>query len=63
MYSREVFQKYQGPGPEIQLVKFLMSPMKPLCAQWVRKMYDYLLTHPDIINNRFSAAGITEMLK
>jgi len=58
-----VFQKYQGPGSEIQPIKFPMSQMKPLCAQWLREMYDYLLAHPKIISNGFSAAGIMEMLK
>jgi len=62
-YSTEVFHKYQSPGSEIQPVKFPMSQMKPLCAQWLREMYDNLLAHPDIITNGFSAAGITEMLK
>jgi len=28
-YPTEVFQKYQGPGSEIQLVKFPMCQMKP----------------------------------
>ena len=61
-YATEVFQKYQGSGSEIQLFKFPMSQMKPLCAQWLKKMYDNLLAHPDIIGNGFSAARITEIL-
>jgi len=46
-YSTEVFQKYQGPGSEIRLVKFPMSQMKPLCAQWLKEMYT-VLAHPDM---------------
>ena len=52
--------KYHGPSSEIQPVK---SVMKPLCAQWLREMFDNLLAHPYIIRNGFSAAGITEWLK
>jgi len=61
---QKVFHKYhQEPSSEIEPVKFPMSVMKPLCAKWLKEMYDNLLAHPDIIRNGFSAAGITEELK
>ena len=37
--------------------------MKPLCAQWLKEMYDSILAHPDINRNGITAAGITEGFK
>jgi len=57
-YAAEVLKTYDPSGTEIKPVKFLMGVMKPLGAQWILKMYDHLLAHPDIIRNGFKAAGI-----
>ena len=36
--------------------------MKPLSAKWVIEMAEYFTTHPKIILNGFSAAGISSFL-
>ena len=38
-YAAEVFKCYGDSGSEIKPVKFPMSQMKPLGAQWIRRMY------------------------
>ena len=57
-YSSQVFRSYQASCSQIEPVKFPMSQMKPLGAQWFMDLYDYLLAHPDIIKNGFKDAGI-----
>ena len=57
-YAAEVLKTYDPSCTEIKPVKFPMGVMKPLGAQWILKMYDHLLAHPDIIRNGFKAAGI-----
>lgn len=59
-YAAEVFKSYEDSGTEIKPVKFPMSQMKPLGAQWIRRMHDHLLANPDIIRNGFKAAGIVD---
>ena len=44
-------------------MKFPMSQMKPLGAQWLIQMYDHLFAHPEIIKNGFKEAGIVDFLK
>jgi len=39
-------------------IELSLTRMKPLGAKWILKLYDYLLTKPDIIRNGFIAAGI-----
>jgi len=58
LQAAEVLKTYDPSGTEIKPVKFPMAVMKPLGAQWILKMYDHLLAHPDIIRNGFKAAGI-----
>jgi len=48
-YAAEVLKNYNPSGTGIKPVKFPMSQMKPLDAQWIQKMYDHLLALPDII--------------
>ena len=62
-YASKVFSSYQGSGSQIEPVKFPMSQMKPLGAQWLMQMYDHLLAHPEIISNGFKEAGIVDILK
>ena len=58
-YANEV-SKQVGKDCENVNVKIELSltRMKPLGAKWILKLYDYLLTKPDIIRNGFIAAGI-----
>ena len=38
-YSSEVFRSYRGSSSQIESVKFPMSQMKSLGAQWLMDMY------------------------
>jgi len=38
------------------------SVVKPIGAQWVIELYDYLKGHPHIISNGFKHVGITDAL-
>lgn len=35
-------------GSQLEPMKFPISQIKPLGAQWLTQMYDHLLAHPDI---------------
>ena len=59
-YAAEVLKIYDPSVTEIRPVKFPMSQMKSLGAQWIQRMCDHLLAHPDIIRNGFKAAGIVD---
>ena len=50
--------KQEGITP----VDLRLSIVKPLRAQWMIKLYDYLKSKPDIIKNGFRGAGITDYL-
>ena len=43
-------------------IKFPLSTMKPLGAQWIKDLYLYMLEHPDIARNGFKAAGIADIV-
>ena len=43
-------------------VDLRLSIAKPLGAQWMIKLYDYLKSKPDIIKNGFRGAGISDYL-
>ena len=49
-------------GQDIQPVDLRLSFVKPIGAQWVIELYDYLKGHPNIISNGFKHVGITEAL-
>ena len=38
-----------------------LSIMKPIMAQWMIDLYDYLVSRPDISINGYHAAGIKNM--
>ena len=57
-YAQQIFE--QG---DLMPIKFPMTLMKPLGAQWVMELYSYMLNHPEIIRNGFRAAGILDVLK
>ena len=41
------------------VVDVRMSVVKPLSANWMIKLYDYMKSNPTIVSNGFAAAGIT----
>ena len=47
---------------EMSPVDLRLSIVKPLGAQWMIKLYDYLKSKPDIIKNGFRGAGISDYL-
>lgn len=49
-------------GEKREAIDLRMSVVKPLGAKWMMKLYDYFKTHPEIIQNGFRGAGITEAL-
>ena len=57
-YAQQIFE--QG---DLIPIKFPMTLMKPLGAQWVMELYSYMLNHPEIMRNGFRAAGILDVLK
>ncbi len=40
-----------------------LSIIKPMVSKWSIKMYDHLVSQPDIIINGFRAAGLFDILK
>jgi len=55
-YSEQVFI-----GGATAPIKFPLSMMKPVSAQWIKELYKYISEHPEIIQNGFRAAGITDV--
>ena len=43
-------------------IKFPLSTMKPLGAQWIKELYSYMIEHSDIAHNGFKAAGIPDIV-
>ena len=43
-------------------IKFPLSTMKPLGAQWIKDLYLYMSEHPEIARNGFKAAGIADIV-
>jgi len=52
----------QVSGQNIQPVDLRLSVVKPVGAQWMIDLYDYLKGHPNIITNGFKHVGISDML-
>ena len=47
-------------GKEIEPVDMQLTIVKPISAKWMVDLYDYFLTHPQIIKNSFKHVGITD---
>ena len=70
-FLREQFQTWYSNEVLNQFTKKLMTPvdlnilsvMKPLGAQWMIKLHDYLVGKPEIIQNGFKGAGISDCLE
>ena len=65
-FLRQEFQNWYAQQickqPEEEIDDMSMCIMKPFCAQWLVKMFEYILSHPEFIVNEIHAAGITKAL-
>ena len=67
-FLRKQFQEWYAceqlrePPTQVDPVDLRLSIVKPLGAQWMMKVYDYMKSNPEIIRNRFKGAGITDFL-
>ena len=56
-YATEICMQLQQ-GSNIQPIDLKLSVMKPLGARWMIKLFDYLCSKREIVENGFKAAGI-----
>ncbi len=56
-YSDEVCKQIKASGT-FKSVDLALSVVKPLGAEWMIGLYDYMKENPDIIINGFKGAGI-----
>ena len=61
MLRKEFHQWYTSEvaaqGGQYKPVRMPLSVMKPLGATWLKKAFDHIQSHPDLIKNGFKAAG------
>lgn len=65
-FLRQKFQQWYADkiseslrnGETEPVVNLGMGVVKPLGAQWLQELYDYMLLHPEVIINGFRGAGI-----
>ena len=60
-YANEICKQLQSSKP-VSPVDLKLSVMKPLGAQWMIKLCDYLQSKPEIIQNGFKHVGINSTL-
>ena len=60
-YAQKICQQPSGETEKMP-VDLKLSVMKPLGAHWMVKLYDYLKSKPEIIQNGFKGAGIKDFL-
>ena len=53
---------YEGELAGGSTLEPVMSQMKPLGAQWLIQMYEYMIARPEIMRNGFRIAGIVDKL-
>ena len=61
-YAQKISEQLDA-STEVVPVDLRLSVVKPLGASWMIKLYDYMKSNPDIIQNGFVGAGITDFLK
>ena len=61
-YAQKICQQLHEPPTQVDPVDLRLSIVKPLGAQWMMKVYDYMKSNPEIIQNGFKGAGITDFL-
>ena len=57
-YATQVHRQLKEGSKQISPVDLRMSTMKPLGAQWLVSLYDYIKQHNSLVLNGFKAAGI-----
>ena len=57
-YSNEIYLQKERSG-KLEPIPFPMITMKPLGAKWLIEFYNYMLVHPEMVQNGFKAAGVT----
>ena len=62
-YAKEITKQIEG-GTCVYSVKvnINLSIMKPLHAQWVIGLYDFLRNKPDVVRKGFELTGITDAI-
>lgn len=60
-YTNKICQQL-NVGGETVLIDLRVSVVKPLGIKWMMKLYDYLKSRPEIVQNGFKGAGITDCL-
>ena len=63
-YIAEILGSYTDAesASKLEPIKFPVSQMKPLGAQWLVQMYEHMITHLEIMENGFKAVGIVDEL-
>ena len=61
-YSLKVLEALERTEDERPKIDFRLSTMKPLGGQWLVSFYDYMVSNPQIIQNGFRSAGITNAI-
>ena len=60
-YASKICKQLDGGGETVP-IDLRLSVVKPLGAKWMVKLYDYLKSKPEIVQNGFKGAGITDCL-
>ena len=60
-YAKQICDQLND-GTQVVPVDLCLSVVKPIGAQWMMKLYDYLKAMPEIIVNGFGGTGITYYL-
>ncbi len=57
--AEQIMQQAKSGTSLRKPIDLKLSIVKPLAARWFVQLEDYLKSHPDIIKNGFTGAGIT----
>lgn len=60
-YAEQICEQLQEKT-EVVPVDLRLSVVKPLGAQWMIKLYDYIKSKPEIVCNGFKAVGIVDCI-
>ena len=60
-YAEQIYQHLHDKT-DVTPVDLRLNVVKPLGAQWMIQLYDYLKSNPDIVQNGFRAAGILDCI-
>ena len=60
-YAKQICEHLKNDTP-VRPVHLRLSVVKPIGAEWMKGLYDYLKAKPEIIANGFKGAGIVDYL-